>query len=71
MASVVTWPEMVPVEFWAWAIPQVIAVNSNIVFIAEIYNPNEVQNYIQRGKFNYLYDKVQLYDTLRLLGYWS
>ena len=60
--------EMVPVEFWAWAIPQVTAVNSNIIFIAEIYNPNEYRNYIQSGKFNYLYDKVQLYDTLRLLG---
>ena len=59
--------EMVPVEFWAWAIPQVVAVNSNIIFIAEIYNPNEYRNYIQSGKFNYLYDKVQLYDTLRLL----
>ena len=59
--------EMVPVEFWAWAIPQVSAVNSNIIFIAEIYNPNEYRNYIQSGKFNYLYDKVQLYDTLRLL----
>ncbi len=59
--------EMVPVEFWAWAIPQVLAVNTNIIFIAEIYNPNEYRNYIQSGKFNYLYDKVQLYDTLRLL----
>jgi glycosidase len=59
--------EMVPVEFWAWAIPQVTAINNNIVFIAEIYNPNEYRNYIQSGKFNYLYDKVQLYDTLRLL----
>ncbi|HMG89015.1 MAG TPA: alpha-amylase family protein [Chryseolinea sp.] len=59
--------EMVPVEFWAWAIPQVVSVNSNIVFIAEIYNPKEYRNYIQSGKFNYLYDKVQLYDTLRLL----
>ena len=59
--------EMVPVEFWAWAIPQVVAASSNIIFIAEIYNPNEYRNYIQTGKFNYLYDKVQLYDTLRLL----
>src|SRR5688572_10618936 len=54
--------EMVPVEFWAWAIPQVLAVNANIIFIAEIYNPNEYRNYIESGKFNYLYDKVQLYE---------
>ena len=57
--------EMVPVEFWNWAIPQVKAVNPEIVFIAEIYNPAQYTNYIQTGKFDYLYDKVQLYDTLR------
>jgi glycosidase len=57
--------EMVPVEFWNWAIPQVKAVNPEIVFVAEIYNPGQYRNYIQTGKFDYLYDKVQLYDTLR------
>jgi glycosidase len=59
--------EMVPVEFWKWVIPQVKAVNPNIIFIAEIYNPNEYRNYINNGRFDFLYDKVQLYDTLRLL----
>lgn len=61
--------EMVPVEFWSWAIPQVKAVNPEIVFIAEIYNPAQYRNYIQTGRFDFLYDKVQLYDTLRdLIG---
>lgn len=59
--------EMVPVEFWHWAIPQVKAVNPEIIFIAEIYNPSQYRNYIETGKFDFLYDKVQLYDTLRLL----
>lgn len=59
--------EMVPVEFWNWAIPQVKAVNPELFFIAEIYNPAQYRNYIDNGKFDYLYDKVQLYDTLRLL----
>ncbi len=59
--------EMVPVEFWHWAIPHVKAVNPDILFIAEIYNPTQYRNYIQTGRFDYLYDKVQLYDTLRLL----
>jgi glycosidase len=59
--------EMVPVEFWQWAIPQVKAVNPEIIFIAEIYNPSQYRNYIENGKFDFLYDKVQLYDTLRLL----
>lgn len=57
--------EMVPYEFWGWAIPQVKEVNKNIIFIAEVYNPREYRNYIFKGKFDYLYDKVGLYDTLR------
>ncbi|MDH4091721.1 MAG: alpha-amylase family protein [Cyclobacteriaceae bacterium] len=59
--------EMVPVEFWSWVIPQIKVVNPDIVFVAEVYNPSEYRNYIDNGKFNYLYDKVQLYDSLRLL----
>lgn len=59
--------EMVPVEFWNWVIPQIKAINQDIIFIAEIYNPAQYKNYITEGKFNFLYDKVQLYDTLRLL----
>ncbi len=57
--------EMVPVEFWEWAIPQVKAQYPELLFIAEVYNPNEYRNYIFRGHFDYLYDKVGLYDTLR------
>jgi len=59
--------EMVPVEFWHWVIPQVKAVNPEIIFVAEIYNPDAYRNYIDQGRFDYLYDKVLLYDTLRLL----
>jgi glycosidase len=59
--------EMVPVEFWNWVIPQVKAVNPEIVFIAEIYNPTQYQNYTSPDGFDFLYDKVQLYDTIRLL----
>ena len=59
--------EMVPVEFWGWVIPEVQKVNPDVKFIAEIYNPNEYHNYIQTGKFDYLYDKVGLYDALRRL----
>jgi glycosidase len=59
--------EMVPVEFWKWVIPQIQSINPEIIFIAEIYNPAEYKNYISEGHFDYLYDKVQLYDTLRLL----
>lgn len=56
--------EMVPVEFWEWALPKVKAEHSNIIFIAEVYNPALYRDYISRGHFDYLYDKVGLYDTL-------
>ncbi len=57
--------EMVPCEFWGWAIPQIKEKHPNIIFIAEVYNPQEYRNYIFNGHFDYLYDKVGLYDTLR------
>jgi glycosidase len=59
--------EMVPVEFWQWVIPQVKSINPDLLFIAEIYNPAQYRNYITTGKFDFLYDKVQLYDTLKLV----
>lgn len=65
--------EMVPCEFWGWAIPQVKEQYPELIFIAEVYNPNEYRNYIHNGHFDYLYDKVGLYDTLRAVtcGYQS
>jgi glycosidase len=59
--------EMVPVEFWAWAIPQIKQRFPDTLFIAEIYNPGEYRRYLFEGKFDYLYDKVGLYDTMRRL----
>ena len=57
--------EMVPVEFWEWVIPKVKEQYPDLIFVAEIYNPNAYRTYIDQGRFDYLYDKVQLYDTLR------
>ncbi|MDX9747081.1 MAG: alpha-amylase family protein [Paludibacter sp.] len=57
--------EMVPVEFWEWAIASVKQQYPDVLFIAEVYNPAEYRNYLFRGGFDYLYDKVGLYDTLR------
>lgn len=59
--------EMVPVEFWEWVIPQIKNKNPEIVFIAEIYNTDSYDRFIQQGKFDYLYDKVDLYDSLRTI----
>ena len=57
--------EMVPVEFWEWVIPEIKKANPAIIFIAEIYNPKAYQSYLNTGGFDYLYDKVGLYDCLR------
>ena len=59
--------EMVPVEFWEWAIAKVREAYPSVSFIAEVYNPALYRQYIQRGGFDYLYDKVGLYDTLRAI----
>lgn len=56
---------MVPVEFWDWAITQVKDRFPHIIFIAELYDTNIYRDYIYNGHFDYLYDKVSLYDTLR------
>ena len=56
--------ELVPVEFWEWALPQVRARYPHMLFIAEVYQPWRYHDYIRRGTFDYLYDKVGLYDTL-------
>lgn len=58
---------MVPVEFWSWAIPQVKYINPGIIFIAELYDTAIYRDYLLRGGFDYLYDKVNLYDTLRAI----
>ena len=57
--------EMVPVEFWEWVIPQVKEQYSELIFIAEVYQPHRYQEFIFKGHFDYLYDKVGMYDYLR------
>lgn len=59
--------EMVPVEFWEWVIPEVKKAKPDIIFIAESYNPASYQKFLNKGKFDYLYDKVGLYDALKRL----
>ncbi|MCS6974375.1 MAG: alpha-amylase family protein [Cyclobacteriaceae bacterium] len=58
---------MVPVQFWNWVIPQVKSRNPDMLFIAEIYQPELYRDFLNIARFDLLYDKVQLYDTLRLL----
>ena len=56
--------EMVPAAFWHWATDKVKYRYPDCVFIGEVYNPAEYRNYLCAG-FDYLYDKVGMYDTLR------
>lgn len=58
---------MVPVEFWHWATAKVRKLYPDVLFIAEIYEPALYESYIKHGGFDYLYDKVNLYDTLRAI----
>ena len=55
--------EMVPAEFWDWATRQVKAKYPDMLFIGEVYNPNEYRRYLASG-FDYLYDKVGMYDAM-------
>lgn len=56
--------EMVPPEFWAYAIGAVKKNYPNIIFIGEVYDFSKYRGYIKSG-FDYLYDKVGMYDCLR------
>ncbi|MFS0489734.1 alpha-amylase family protein [Leadbetterella byssophila] len=59
--------EMVPAEFWHFAINKVKEKYPQTIFIAEIYNPQLYRYFLDFGGFDYLYDKVGLYDALRRL----
>ncbi len=59
--------EMVPVEFWSWVIPEVKKQFPDLIFMGEAYNSGQYHNYIFNGHFDYLYDKVGLYDGLKRL----
>ena len=56
--------EMVPAAFWHWATDKVKYRYPEMIFVGEVYNPAEYRNYLGAG-FDYLYDKVGMYDTLR------
>lgn len=55
---------MVPLAFWHWAIPKVKEVYPHLIFIGEIYDVGLYRPFLDYGCFDYLYDKVNLYDTL-------
>ena len=54
---------MVPVEFWKWVISRIRTKYPEVLFIGEIYEKERYKLYLDSG-FDFLYDKVGLYDTL-------
>lgn len=57
--------EMVPVDFWSYMNSAIKMKNPDAFLLAEVYNPGLYRDYIHKGKMDYLYDKVELYDTLK------
>lgn len=57
--------EMVPVEFWSYLNSHIKIKYPEAFLLAEVYNPSLYRDYIHKGKMDYLYDKVELYDTLK------
>lgn len=55
---------MVPLGFWNYALPALKAKYPGLLFIAEIYEPHRYADFANAG-FDYLYDKVGLYDATR------
>ncbi len=59
--------EMVPVEFWSFLNSSIKTKNPDAFLLAEVYNPALYRDYIRLGKMDYLYDKVEMYDSLKLV----
>ncbi len=57
--------EMVPVEFWSYMNSSIKQANPDAFLLAEVYTPSLYRDYIHLGKMDYLYDKVQMYDSLK------
>ena len=57
--------EMVPVEFWSYLNSSIKMKNPDAFLLAEVYNPTLYRDYIHKGKMDYLYDKVELYDSIK------
>ena len=57
--------ELVPVEFWSYLNSNIKNKKPDSLLIAEVYQPDQFDNYIQLGKMDLLYDKVDMYDTLK------
>ncbi|MDO5017445.1 MAG: alpha-amylase family glycosyl hydrolase [Porphyromonas sp.] len=55
--------ELVPVPFWNWVIRKLKTGYPDLLMIAEVYQPERYGEFVNAG-FDYLYDKVGLYDRM-------
>lgn len=59
--------ELVPESFWSWCITSLREEGYDLLFLAEVYQPHRYEAYLEAG-FDYLYDKVGVYDRLIQIG---
>ena len=59
--------ELVPEQFFLWVIDEVKKEYPDTVFIAEVYSKESYYHYIREARFDYLYDKSGLYESLRAI----
>lgn len=59
--------EMVPVAFWSYMNSAIKMKNPDAFLLAEVYNPKLYRDYLHLGKMDYLYDKVEFYDTVKAI----
>jgi glycosidase len=59
---------MVPIEFWHWLTGEVRQKHPHVMFIAEVYETHLYNDFIFKGGFDFLYDKMVLYDGLRAIS---
>ena len=57
--------EMVPVEFWSFLNASIKNKRPDALLLAEVYQPHLYRDYLELGKMDYLYDKVEFYDSLK------
>lgn len=57
--------EMVPLAFWHFVIAAVKEKYPKLLFIAEAYDPAKYSVFVAPGGFDYLYNKVGLYDVIK------
>jgi len=57
--------EMVPVEFWSYLNSHIKNRKPDAFLLAEVYNPALYKDYLFKGRMDYLYDKVDMYDSIK------